>query len=203
MTPRRGLALGCALSTALACSPAEEECFHQSRDVQAEDSVRGHVVGELLERYFGRHEGTLTWLDAGTTSFSLEFAQQPDNPYTLYEVYECDPRLVSHWSSARVVSADGAFDNEVAAVITGRFPYSSLVPASVASFSLLPAEEWTARLPEHLTFDASRYVEGGLQLVLDWSSGDVAPRGGAIDFLGTTASTPPLVDTIRVASLAF
>lgn len=199
----RRLALGCAVSAALGCIPAEEECFHQSRDVQAGDTVRGYVVGDLLEGYFGRYEGTLEWQNKATTAFSLELAQKRDNPYTLYEVYKCDPRLVSHWSSARVVTADGAFDNEVAANVAAQFPYSSLVPASVANFSPLPEEAWNERVREHLAFDSSRYIEGGLQVVLDWSTGDAAPRGGYVDFRGVTASTPPLIDTIRVASLAF
>jgi hypothetical protein len=199
----RHLALVWACASALACVPTEEECFRQSRDVEREETVRGYVVGDLLAPYFARHEGTLSWQSGGTTSFSLELQPQPDNPYTLYEVYECDPRLVSHGSSARVVSADGSFDNEIPTVVVAPFPYSSLVPDSVANFSTFPEEAWNDSMREHLSFDPSRYVESGLQLVLDWAPRAAAPTGGYLDFLGATERTPPLVDTIRVGDLVF
>jgi hypothetical protein len=200
---RRWLGLAFGLSSMLACLPEEEECFRASREVQADEVVRGQVVRELIAPYFGRYEGALEWQKGGRTALSLDLQDAPANLYNLYEVYECDPRFVSHWVSARVVSADGAFGDQIPAVIADRFPDSSLVPKAVVDLSTLPASEWNERVREHLSFDPSRYVESGLQFVLDWPAGDRAPAGGYLEFRGTQPSAPPLADTIRVGTLAF
>jgi hypothetical protein len=201
----RGLASVSLIAASLACSPADRECFRESEEVQPEERVRGYVLLDLLQDYFGRYEGTLTWKDGVSSAYSLDLRREPGAPFVVYDTYDCEPRNVLYWSPARVATADGAFDNETNVTVSARFPDASpsLAPDSVASFSVLPDWAWNDTLRSRLPVDGSRYSSGGLLFTLEWPPDDQAPTSGQLDFSGVLASAPNLGDSIRVASITF
>ena len=205
MTTVRSWMPALLLFVSLACVPAEEKCFVRSEELSAEDSVQGYVLRDLLDGYFGRHEGTLRWQDDSTTSFSLDLLYVEGGSYSVYEVYECQPRKVSYFSSARIVTGDGLLDQETAATVTALFPWASpdLAPESVASFPALLDSSWNEGLAARLPIDVSRYASAALDLQLVWPPRQPAPTGGRLEFYGSLARAPELLDTLQVATLEF
>ena len=204
MAVRRGMP-ALLISVSLACVPAEEKCFVRSEDLSADDSVRGHVLRDLLDGYFARHEGTLRWQDDSTTSFSLDLRDVEEGFCGVYEVYECRPRKVSCFSSARIVTGEGLLDHETSATVTTLFPWASpdLAGESVASFPALLDSSWNEGLAARLPIDLSRYVSAALELKLVWPPSQPAPTGGRLEFYGSLTRAPELLDTIQVATLEF
>jgi hypothetical protein len=189
----------------LACVPDEEKCFLQSEDLSPDDSVRGYVLRDLLDGYFGRHEGTLRWQDASTTSFSLDLRYAEGGACTVYEVYDCRPRKVTCPANASIVTGEGLFDHETSATVTTIFPWASpgLAPESVANFGARPDSYWNEGLAARLPLDLSRYGSVALELRLVWPPSELAPTGGRLEFYGTLARAPELLDTVQVATLEF
>jgi hypothetical protein len=193
------------LVSALACGPAEPERYTEGELLSADSSVRGYVLHDLLASYFDRYQGTLTWRNGDTTVFSLDLLEEPGAEYVLTNLYDGQPRNVGYWSPARVATADGALDNDLAVAVRAVFPDAALLMQldSVVDFSALPDFDWNAGLLARLPIDLSRYDSASLAFNIEWPPGTPAPTSGRVDFGGSLRAAPQFGDSVQVATIEF
>jgi hypothetical protein len=199
------LALGLALA---GCGPSQEGavCRHEGEEVYPDESVESATrVGDLLEPYFGRQQGTLSWATGSSTRVTFDFPYEAGAPYRLSNIYECEARNVGYQSNSHVTTEDGSFDDEIVAGFHVKFPAAphGAEQETVIYLSALADWQWSSTLPERLGIDLERYESASVHFELDWPPETPAPSGGRLLFYGTLALDSRTQDTVQVGTLSF
>ena len=206
-------AVGFLLLSASACLDGSQQagpCGGGASDKQiplsSGELVDGVDPQAWVGRFWGTHQGTLTWAAGGqsaaTLTTSLDTTQSTISGYCIggavIDVYA--------YGDLVLTSADGGLSYRTVGIVGGPLPVMSNggapAPSAIGDTEIPPP--WSGNIVAHLTVDLARYTsDSSLKLSVDWSLEAMKPSSARLEFVGHPLQATGSTDTILVASIVF